>query len=380
MSLLSPALRKAAVLISTLDDETAEAVLRQMSTDDAAKVRSALVALQGISSDEQQQVLAEFLRQQGAPALTPIGDEGVALELDPAVEAAASNDLPASNPAPLPPPRQEERPFAFLEAVAPKAIADLLAREHPQTAAVVIAHLPPQHAAAVLEQLPAALATEALERIAWLNELTPEIQADLSRELQRQLAPHLHAASAPPASLAHLAAVIDAMDFRQRHRVVLQLGDRNTALLNRLGLYPNADAPSATGDAVTALRYRLDSEADAVSRAPWTSPEAKPEEPWLTFDDLALLDDADLRAVFAAADIEIALLALTGAEPRLLSRILRKLPAGQAGALRRRLEHPGPVRLRDIEQARSALATVASRLAHEGTIALPPTSRFAAAA
>jgi len=94
---------------------------------------------------------------------------------------------------------------------------------------------------------------------------------------------------------------------------------------------------------------------------------------------LTLLDDAALRTVFASADIEISLLALTGAEPRLLARILRKLPAEQATALRRRLEHPGPVRLRDIEQARAALAAVASRLAHEGTITLPPTARFAAA-
>jgi flagellar motor switch protein FliG len=99
----------------------------------------------------------------------------------------------------------------------------------------------------------------------------------------------------------------------------------------------------------------------------------------LTFEDLLQFDDAALRAVFAASDTEVALLALTGAEPRLIARILRKLSPREAAVLRHRLEHPGPLRLRDVEQARFALAAVASRLAHEGAIELPASVRFAAA-
>jgi flagellar motor switch protein FliG len=102
--------------------------------------------------------------------------------------------------------------------------------------------------------------------------------------------------------------------------------------------------------------------------------------PWLEFKDLLLLDDVALRTVFAEADPELALLALTGAEARLIARIARKLPPAQAAAFRQRLERPGPVRLREIEQARAALAAVASRLAHDGTITLPATIRFTAAA
>jgi flagellar motor switch protein FliG len=378
--MLPPALRKAAVLIATLDEATAEAVLRQMSAEDGAKVRSALVAADAISEEEQEQVLSEFLREQGSPALQSADDDGVALELDPAVEAGALAKLPQDT-APIPPRSIEvEPPFAFLAAVEPAAIAALLGREHPQTAAVVVAHLPPQQAALVLEQLPAALATEALERIASLSELSPEVQADLSRELRRQLAPHLSAAKADAASLAHLSAVIGAMDFRQRHRMVLQLGDRNTSLLHRLGLCPTGDATIANRDEVTALRYRLDSNDTPLHHGAGTTTDASTSEPWLTFEDLALLGDEALRAVFASTDTEVALVALTGAEPRLLTRILRKLPTPQAAVLRRRLEHPGPIRLRDIDQARVKLVAVATQLAQDGAITLPPTARFAAAA
>jgi flagellar motor switch protein FliG len=246
----------------------------------------------------------------------------------------------------------------------------------------VLGRLPPEQAAAVLQELPAALATDALERIAWLDELSPAIEADLARELRRQLAPHIKAAGADTASLARITAVLGAMDYRQRQRAVLALGERNTSLLNRLGLYPAGETPVTTDDQVFSMRYRIDSPSVlAPSPQPQKqSPTASSEESaWLTFEDLPQLNDASLRAVLAAADTEVALLALTGAEPRLIARILRKFPARDAAILRQRLEHPGPLRLRDVEQARAALAAVASRLAHDGAIEIPPSLKFVAA-
>jgi flagellar motor switch protein FliG len=170
------------------------------------------------------------------------------------------------------------------------------------------------------------------------------------------------------------------MDYRQRERVVLQLGEQNQGLLDRLGLSATRQ-PSIDQNGVVSMRYRLDSRAETqIPSSQQSKPRRKADDSvWLTFDDLLQFDDEALRAVFAAADTEVVLLALTGAEPRLIARILRKLPPREATVLRHRLEHPGPLRLRDVEQARFALAAVASRLAHEGAIELPPTVRFAAA-
>src|SRR5262245_52435462 len=92
---LSPALRKAAVLISALDDRTADALLDQMGPQDAAKVRSALVALHDIPAAEQEAVLAEFLRQQSRTASNSPADD-VALEIDPALPESAPQ--PAAEP------------------------------------------------------------------------------------------------------------------------------------------------------------------------------------------------------------------------------------------------------------------------------------------
>src|ERR1043166_411736 len=166
---LSPSIRKVAVLISALDLDAAEAIFAQMSSDDAAKVRRALVELDEIPAGEQQQVLADFLRQQGTGGgSNSPATEDVMLELNPAIESDAAKSL--TQPAETRP-ALEPSSFEFLETVDPQTIAGVLQRELPQTIAVVVANLPPPHAAAVLEALPAALSTEALERIAWLDQL-----------------------------------------------------------------------------------------------------------------------------------------------------------------------------------------------------------------
>jgi flagellar motor switch protein FliG len=64
----------------------------------------------------------------------------------------------------------------------------------------------------------------------------------------------------------------------------------------------------------------------------------------------------------------------------LLQRVLRQLPGKDAAELRQRLDHPGPVRLREIEQAQQQLASVASRLIQRGELQLPKSARFAATA
>jgi flagellar motor switch protein FliG len=75
------------------------------------------------------------------------------------------------------------------------------------------------------------------------------------------------------------------------------------------------------------------------------------------------------------ADSEVAILALVGAPQELIERVLAGLPRGEAEIIRQRLDHPGPTRLSDVEQARQEIAVLAHRLATQGRIALPPVLR-----
>ena len=82
----------------------------------------------------------------------------------------------------------------------------------------------------------------------------------------------------------------------------------------------------------------------------------------LTFADVQRLDDPTLASLLRQAPEELVLLALLGAAEPLVPRVLDLLPAEQAQSLRQRMEHLGPTRLSDVEQAQHELAQLASRI------------------
>src|SRR5688572_21157927 len=138
-------IRKAAILVSLLEPRDADALLEPMGEELAAQVRHAVMELDDVAPEEQEQVLAEFFGR---------GDRfygGVEVELTTSAEQPSAPKAPS---------------FDFLADVPPAAIADVLALEQPQTIAVVVAQVRPEIAAGLLEHLPPALATEALARMA----------------------------------------------------------------------------------------------------------------------------------------------------------------------------------------------------------------------
>lgn len=355
MHKLSPAIRKAAILVSTLDERAADALLAQMGDEPAARVRSAVVELDEIPATEVQAVLAEFLAGQATATRDITSDEsGVELDFSFADHDSAG---PAAELAAL----QPERVFAFLENVYPAETARLLAREGAQTVAVVIAQLDAQLAALILEALPSDLATEALERLACLHEPAADVLAEIAEHLQRALAP-IASPDSQAASLSGIRALLAAMDATVRERVLTGLQHRNWRLAEQLGHRQERESVGLT-------RFRVESSQRGVTPAPLVE-----------FEDLLTLSDEALRRVFAAADPQVVLLALTGAPEALLTRILSQLPPNDAATLRKRLNCPGPVRLSDIATAQEELAAVARRLAERGTIALQGSRHFAAAA
>ncbi|HIA19066.1 MAG TPA: hypothetical protein EYN70_06550, partial [Planctomycetaceae bacterium] len=62
MSVSPGTIRKAAILITSLDQETADQLLEQMPPEQAQIVRNAALDLGELSNDESSEVIAEFLQ------------------------------------------------------------------------------------------------------------------------------------------------------------------------------------------------------------------------------------------------------------------------------------------------------------------------------
>lgn len=271
MHQLSPALRKAAVLVSALDERAADALLDQMPPETASCVRNALMQLEDVPAAEQEAVLAEFLRGPSASRSALATAEAAGVELSPSL-VKQLDDSPAPPPARPAPPLN---PLEFLRHAPARELARVLVREHLQTIAVVVSQLDPVQAAAVLEQLSAEQATDVLQRLAWLEVPAPEVLADIGRQLRTELAPYVSPDGSRLQSLANVQALVAAMGHSARQRVLAGLGERNAALARELGY---ADKPRSDTYAVTSFRYRL---------APQDETPASPSR----FAELLALDD-----------------------------------------------------------------------------------------
>lgn len=182
-------IRKAAILISTLDHRVADELLERMPPDKAALVRSVAMELDDISEEEQRLVMREFLGSSDAD--DDAEESGVELDEELARKLASHENFVET---PRASSEQEEPPFRFLRDAEADAIAKHLQHENPQIIAVVIAHLPPRQAADLLKHFDPQLQASLLRRIAELDSTDPDIVREVEKHLKMRLHDDLRAA------------------------------------------------------------------------------------------------------------------------------------------------------------------------------------------
>lgn len=331
-------LRKAAILVAGLDRKAADEMLDQLTPEQAGQVRQRMVELDEIDPSEQRRVIDEFCRI--GPLVPEKEPPGVELDISSLRGRSARGDLAgrdlAGGPSPperLPscvepsePPYANARPFQSLAETEAERLARVLAGERPQTIALVLAHLPPERAGGVLARLSAADQVDVIHRLIDMEETDPEVLRDVERALQLRLSRQVPMQRRRVAGLQAVHGILEASGGRVSMQILENLATHDGALAERLGPKP------------------------------------------LDFDDLMQLDDDALATVFDAAGPELAITAMIGASPALVDRVLGQLPPTEAKAIRRQLDHPGTIRLSDMDDARQRIAQTAQRLAVEGRI------------
>lgn len=353
---LHPTLRKAAILISSLDARSADALLEQMGEAQAQRVRDAIMTLDDINPLEQERIINEFL---GGRVSLP-ADDGVELggSLAQTLHVGASR---LSEPSQRSPSEKARVPFAFLHEASGDLIARHLLREHPQTIAVVLAHLPPARAAAVVRHFPTEIQADVLLRVGDIDEMPMDVVHEVERGLEAAIVPEIQAARKRGSGAATLEAIL-------------------TAAKETGGLLASAPKiESRPHAAIRATPAALTRQAPALGRQSEKAGES-PRAPVIEFAQLSRLDDNAWAKILRVADAQVSLLALAGASADLVERLLRQLAPRDAHILQRKMETLGPVRLRDIEHAQQQLARIAVQLAAQGELHLPQPRRFATAA
>jgi flagellar motor switch protein FliG len=339
-------IRKAAILVACLEPEAADAMLQQIPAEQALQVREAAAMLGDIDPDEQRRIIDEFLRVDAmVPDQSPPGIELDDPRTDP--RTASPSFTGRRNDQPTEPRSQSERfseakrselpgfavkskksvegefrepTFQFLNEAEDDKLSSLLQSERPQTVALVLSHLPANRAGGVLSHFPPNLQVEILRRLADLEETDPAVLYEVEQALEMRLSKQFAMQQRRVAGLEAISGILEACDDSTSGRILENLAACDRSLAEKLGLQTVA------------------------------------------FDDLGSLDAGVLAGIFRAADPILVQTSLIGAEPALAERVLATMPPRDAKRLRKQINHPGPLRLSDIEDARRQIASLAQRM------------------
>lgn len=229
--------------------------------------------------------------------------------------AFKSETKPEREPAPEPAPepqRSVPAELTALEQTAPERLALAFLEERPQTAAMLLAQMKPETSAAVLEHIPTKL-REGIESRMTGSQAPDE---EILRKAAQMILEHLDELDGKPA---------EEDDFLETVGAILKSNE---------------------------TAKNLPSEKPVIRPLA----EAIPKERVLRrFEDLKSCSDSELRGILSETPVQDVNLALLGAEPELVDRVMNVLPKPAAKELQFQLTHPGKVKLMEVEEARQRM-------------------------
>ena len=386
-------IRKAAILIGTVDPETANMLLAQMSPEEAASVRRAAVELHSIDADEREEILDEFAyraTQQKADApdvelsLSPRATEMRPAErlnrlvpdrhtsgIDLCGTSVKQLNLPNQNR-----PRTSAAPSAApaglekLNAASADDLAMYLRGENPQTIAVVFSHLDPNQAADVLARLPKALQVEVVRRLSHLDETSAETIREIELGLESWITEQIYRSARRSAGIAAVARIVSASSGETQQELLGRLAEEDNELTRRL------EAKVIPQQLQQVIQIESTSELERTA-----SPSTEFET--FTWSDVTRLSDRALARLLVKAHRELIVLALAGSDEAFSARAFNVMDPAVAKVLDIAVRHLGPTRLSDMDTAKSRLAELAAEMAIEernGHTTEEPHERFSAVA
>ena len=312
--------QKAAILMLSLGEEQSSRVLKQMREDEIRDLSTAIALLGTVRADVVEKLLTSFSDSLG-------NNGGITGNYD-ATERLLLRALPPNRVAQI---MEELRGPAGrtmwdkLGNVNEAVLANYLKDEYPQTVAVVLSKIAPGHAARVLALLPEGFATEVVMRMLRMENVKKDILDGVERTLRTEFMSNL-ARGAQRDAHEMVAEIFNNLDRRSETRFITAIEERNTESAER----------------IKALMF--------------------------TFDDLQRLTGPNIQVVLRNIEKDKLPIALKDASDALRDLFFKNLSERAGKMLRQDMEALGPVKLRDVDEAQTAIVTIAKELAAQGEI------------
>lgn len=315
--------QRAAILLMTLGEQTAASVLKHMEIEEVQKLGVAMAGLTDVPRERVTDVLGQLLV--AVQGKTPIGigtsDYLRKVMTDSLGERRAGALLGRIFKG------RESTGIDSLKWMEPRAVADIVKREHPQIIATILAHLPSRQAAEVLNELDSAVQADIAMRMARLDEVPETALQELDGIVERQTK---EATTVKTTKLGGVKAAAEMINL---------LGPKQATMIEAIQA-EDAELGELIKDAL------------------------------FVFENLLDIDDRGMQAILREVQADTLATALKGADEEIREKIFKNMSKRAAEILRDDIASKGPVRLSEVEQAQKEILAVVLRLSEEGTIML----------
>jgi flagellar motor switch protein FliG len=315
---------KAAVLLLTLDHDSAGKLLKSLPTDTVEEVTRVLASLGEVPAELSMQVIEEFYTLRMAAQSVKEGGLDYAKtllkdSLDPKLAERVIQQIQT---------QVQRTPFSFLQKAESENLLTFIQEEHPQTIALIVSHLPHHKASEILVGLPPQKQVEVVRRVANMEQTNPDVIREVEAGLESRLSNMLTHSMERVGGVETVAEILNLCD-RASEKSIME----------------GIEAEDA--DLVEQIRRLM-----------------------FVFEDIMLVNDKGIQGVLKEVDNDELCLALKTASEGLKQKIFNNMSARAADLIKEDMQYMGPVRLSDVEAAQQRIVDVVRRLEDSGEIVI----------
>lgn len=346
------ALRKAAILVASLDHRAADEMLDRMPSHQAEAIRRMILSLPAIDEAEEANVIRDFLVERA-----PNSAERTEIDENPDDVTLSLSNPDGEGDAPRGP-----STFASLPE---EELATFLYHERAPTIAGVLSRLPSERAAAIIGRLAAEKRPHVLRALARGVAASDAVIEEIRAEIAAQSDKRTEAPSAGQ-TVDHAKSILEGIGGVARDELLEELAIADEVLARRLGWSESGSPTTARSGSTQAQDAASDEFPDTSwdrnRRHEMPATNSDSASHLLTFEDLLRLDDATLAAALGTVEPQVAVLALTGPGEGVLNRLAKHLPPQQTQQIRHRIRKQEPFALADIHIAQQRVVSAARNL------------------
>ena len=314
--------QKAALLLLSLDVETATRVMKYLSQDEIESLTIEITNIKGISSEKVDPVVDEYHQLVRAQEYMIQGGIDYAQRLlEQSLGFTKATDVIEKVKL-----LTQVKGFAMLKKADSEQLANFLQKEHPQTIAFILSNLSADQTATVLAEFNKELRNDVSFRMATLGKVSPTLMAQMEGVLNNVAESEISQNMSVMGGAKLLASILNRCNTATAKMILEHIDQKESQLAGEI--------------------KRL----------------------MFLFDDLVYIEDRGIQRILREVDKNDLALSLKVADEKLKDKIFNNMSERAKELLKEELSYLGPVRLKEVEAAQTRVVEIVKQLEDQGEI------------